>query len=35
MSIEFELFPGKNLSNIFQDIYSNQINKKKIPKEFY
>lgn len=29
MSIDFELFPGKNLSNIFQDIYTNQINKKK------
>jgi hypothetical protein len=29
MSTEFELFPGKSLSNIFQDIYSNQLNKKK------
>jgi hypothetical protein len=29
MSTEFELFPGKSLSNIFQDIYSNQVNKKK------
>lgn len=29
MSTEFELFPGKNLSGLFQDIYNNQINKKK------
>lgn len=29
MSTDFELFPGKNLSGLFQDIYSNQINKKK------
>jgi len=28
MSMEFELFPGKNLSGLFQDIYINQINKK-------
>ena len=29
MSEEFELFPGKNLSGLFEDIYTNQINKKK------
>jgi len=29
MSAEFELFPGKNLSGLFQDIYNNQITKKK------
>jgi len=29
MSTDFELFPGKNLSDVFKDIYSNQINKKK------
>jgi hypothetical protein len=29
MSAEFELFPGKNLSGLFQDIYTNQITKKK------
>lgn len=29
MSTSFELFPGKNLSDIFKDIYSNQIVKKK------
>ena len=29
MSTEFELFPGKNLSGLFEDIYNNQINKKK------
>lgn len=28
MSIEFELFPGKNLSGLFKDIYENQQNKK-------
>jgi hypothetical protein len=28
MSLEFEIFPGKNLSGLFQDIYSNQISKK-------
>lgn len=28
MSTEFELFPGKNLSGLFQDIYNNQTNKK-------
>jgi len=28
MSTEFELFPGKNLSGLFQDIYNNQLNKK-------
>ena len=29
MSTDFELFPGKNLSGLFQDIYNNQLNKKK------
>lgn len=29
MSTDFQLFPGKNLSNLFQDIYNNQVNKKK------
>lgn len=29
MSTEFELLPGKNLSGLFEDIYNNQINKKK------
>lgn len=29
MSTEFELFPGKSLSGLFQDIYNNQVNKKK------
>lgn len=29
MSTNFELFPGKNLSGLFEDIYNNQINKKK------
>ena len=29
MSIDFELFPGKNLSGLFEDIYNNQITKKK------
>lgn len=28
MSIEFELFPGKNLSGLFKDIYDNQQTKK-------
>lgn len=28
MSLEFELFPGKNLSGLFQDIYINQTSKK-------
>ena len=28
MSTDFELFPGKNLSGLFKDIYENQINKK-------
>ena len=28
MSIDFELFPGKNLSGLFKDIYENQVNKK-------
>ena len=28
MSIDFELFPGKNLSGLFKDIYDNQQNKK-------
>jgi hypothetical protein len=29
MSTEFELFPGKSLSGLFEDIYNNQISKKK------
>lgn len=29
MSTDFELFPGKDLSGLFQDIYNNQINKKR------
>ena len=28
MSTQFELFPGKNLSGLFEDIYENQKNKK-------
>lgn len=28
MSVEFELFPGKNLSGLFKDIYDNQTTKK-------
>jgi hypothetical protein len=28
MSTEFELFPGKNLSGLFKDIYDNQQHKK-------
>jgi len=28
MSTHFELFPGKNLSGLFKDIYDNQQNKK-------
>ena len=28
MSTDFELFPGKNLSGLFEDIYENQKNKK-------
>ena len=28
MSTHFELFPGKNLSGLFEDIYENQKNKK-------
>ncbi len=28
MSTYFELFPGKNLSGLFKDIYENQVNKK-------
>ena len=28
MSINFELFPGKNLSDLFKDIYDNQQTKK-------
>jgi len=28
MSTEFELFKGKNLSSLFEDIYNNQISKK-------
>lgn len=29
MSNDFELFPGKSLSGLFEDIYNNQINKKR------
>ena len=29
MSTDFELFPGKNLSGLFEDIYNNQITKKR------
>ena len=29
MSINFELFPGKDLSGLFKDIYDNQQNKRK------
>lgn len=29
MGSEFQLFDGKNLSDLFRDIYNNQINKKK------
>ena len=28
MSTEFELFKGKNLSSLFEDIYNNQVSKK-------
>ena len=28
MSTDFELFPGKNLSGLFKDIYENQVNNK-------
>jgi hypothetical protein len=28
MSTDFQLFPGKNLSGLFEDIYQNQVNKK-------
>ena len=28
MSTDFELFPGKNLSDLFKDIYDNQQTKK-------
>ena len=28
MSAEYELFPGKSLSGLFQDIYNNQVSKK-------
>ena len=28
MSTDFELFPGKNISGLFKDIYENQQNKK-------
>ena len=33
MSTDFELFPGKNLSGLFKDIYDNQQNKKQIISE--
>jgi len=29
MSSDFEIFPGKSLSGLFEDIYNNQINKKR------
>jgi hypothetical protein len=29
MSVDFELFKGKRLSDVFMDIYNNQTNKKK------
>jgi len=29
MSDDFQLFPGKDLSGLFKDIYDNQVNKKK------
>ena len=29
MSTEFELFPGKNLSGLFKDIYDNQQTRNK------
>lgn len=29
MTEDFELFPGKNLSGLFEDIYNNQTNKKR------
>ena len=29
MSTHFELFPGKDLSGLFKDIYDNQQNKKR------
>lgn len=29
MSTHFELFPGKDLSGLFRDIYNNQVHKKK------
>ncbi len=28
MSTDFELFKGKNLSSLFEDIYNNQVSKK-------
>jgi hypothetical protein len=28
MSNDFELFPGKSLNGLFQDIYNNQVHKK-------
>ena len=28
MSTEFELFKGKSLSGLFEDIYNNQVSKK-------
>lgn len=34
MSADFELFPGKNLSGLFQDIYNNQITKKERISQF-
>lgn len=29
MSTDFQLFPGKNLSGLFEDIYNNQVRKKR------
>lgn len=29
MSTDYQLFPGKNLSGLFEDIYNNQVRKKK------
>lgn len=34
MSMDFELFPGKNLGGLFQDIYNNQVSKKERISQF-
>jgi DNA repair photolyase len=34
MSMDFELFPGKSLSGLFQDIYNNQVSKKERISQF-